>query len=57
MRQRRWLCSTHIISTAVRTVDNAVVDNEENESRETLKIHTVSLTRFMGKGTAGWQKM
>jgi len=46
-----------IIITAARTVDNGVVDVEENESWERLKIHPVPLIRYMGKGTEGLQKM
>jgi hypothetical protein len=46
-----------IIITAARTVDKGVVDVEENESWERLKIHAVPLIRYMGKGTEGLQKM
>jgi len=46
-----------IIITGARTVDKGVVDVEENESWERLKIHTVSLVRYMGKGMEGLQKM
>jgi len=46
-----------IIITAARTVDKGVVDVEENESWERLKIHAVPLLRYMGKGTEGLQKM
>jgi len=46
-----------IIITAARTVDNGVVDVEENESWERPKIHAVPLVRYMGKGTDGLQKM
>jgi len=46
-----------IIITAVRTVDRAVVDVEDNETWERLKIHAVPLVRYMGNGTEGLQKM
>jgi len=46
-----------IIITAARTVDKGVVDIEENETWERLKIHAVPLVRYMGKGTEGLQKM
>jgi len=40
-----------IINTAARTVDKGVMDGEENESWERLKIHAVPLIQYMGKGT------
>jgi hypothetical protein len=46
-----------IMITAARTVDRGVVDVEENEPRERLKIHTVPLVRYVGKSTEGLQKM
>lgn len=46
-----------IIITATRTVDKVVVDVEENESWERLKIHRVHLVPYIGKGTDGLQKM
>jgi hypothetical protein len=46
-----------VIITAARTVDNGVIDVEENESWERFKIHTVPLVRYMGKATEGLQKM
>jgi len=46
-----------IIITAARTVDREVVDDEENETWERLKIHAVPLMRYMGKGTDCLQKM
>jgi len=46
-----------IIITAARTVDNGVVDGEENETWERLKIHAVPLVRYMRTGTEGLQKM
>jgi hypothetical protein len=39
-----------IIRTAARTVDKGVVDVEHNESWERLKINTVPLIWYMGKG-------
>jgi len=51
------LLSCDIIITAARTVDKGVVDVEENESWDRLKIHTVPLVRNMEKGTEGLQKM
>jgi len=42
---------------AARTVDRGVVDVEENNTWERLKIHAVPLVRYMGKGTDGLQKM
>jgi len=47
----------NIIITAARTVDNGVVDVEENESWEWLKIHSVPPIRYMGIGRAGLPKM
>jgi len=38
-------------------VDKGIIDVEENESWERLKIQTVRLVRYMGKGTEGLQKM
>jgi len=46
-----------IIITAARTVNRGVMDVEENESWESLKIHAVPLIRYMGKGMGGLQKM
>ena len=46
-----------IIILAVRTVDRGVVDVEENETWERLKIHAVPLVRYMGTGTERLQKM
>jgi hypothetical protein len=46
-----------IIITSARTVNKGVVDVEQNESLERLKIHTVPLIRYMGKGMKGLQKM
>jgi len=41
----------NMIITAARTVNKGVVDVEENESWERLKIHAVPLIRYIGKGT------
>jgi len=46
-----------IIMKAARSVDKVIIDVEGNESWERLKIHTVPLMRYMGKGTEGLQKM
>jgi short subunit dehydrogenase-like uncharacterized protein len=46
-----------IIFIAARTVNKAVIDFEQNETRERLKIHTVHLVQYIGKGTDGQQKM
>jgi hypothetical protein len=46
-----------IISMPARTVDRRVIDVEENETWERLKIHAVPLVRYMGKGTEGLHKM
>jgi hypothetical protein len=46
-----------IIIMAARSVDKGIIDVERNESWERLKIHTVPLLRYMGKGTKGLQKM
>jgi len=46
-----------IIISAVRTLNKGVVDVEENESWERLKIHTVPPIRYMAKGAEGVQKM
>jgi len=46
-----------IIITAARTVDKGVVDVEENESWEMLKIHIIPLIRYLGKGTEGLPKI
>jgi hypothetical protein len=46
-----------IIITVVRTIDRGVVDVEENDTWERLKIHSVPLVRYMGKGTEGLPKM
>ena len=46
-----------IIIKGTRSVDKRIIDVERNESWERLKIHSVLLVRFMGKGTEGLQKM
>jgi len=38
-------------------VDKGVIEVEENESWERLKIHAVPLVRSRGKGTQGLRKM
>jgi len=47
----------NIIIMAAKTVDKGVVDVEENEPWERMKIHAVPLVLYMGKGTDGLQKM
>jgi hypothetical protein len=47
----------NIIIPAARTVDRGVVDVEENETWERLKIYAIPLVGFMGKGTKGKQKL
>jgi len=49
--------SRDIIIAGARTVNKEVIDVEENESWERLKIHTVPLIRYMGKGTEGLPTM
>jgi len=44
-----------IIITAVRTVSKAVIEVEQNDTWQRLKIHAVPLVRYMGKGTEGLQ--
>jgi hypothetical protein len=46
-----------IIVNAARTVNKGVIDVEENESWERLKIHAVPFVRYMGKRTLGLSKM
>jgi len=46
-----------VIIPGVRTVDEGVIDVEENVSREWVVIHALPLVRYMGKGTEGLQKM
>ena len=45
-----------VIIMAARTIHRGVVDVEENETWERLKIHVVPLVRYMGKGRHGPQK-
>jgi len=45
----------NIFITVVRAVDKGLVDVEENEYRERLKIHPVPVIRYMGNGTEGLQ--
>jgi hypothetical protein len=46
-----------IIIKAARSVNKGIIDVEGNESWGRLKIHTILLERYMGKGTDGLQKM
>jgi len=46
-----------LIITAAWMVDKGVIDVEEHESSERLKVHAVPLMRFIGKGTEGLHKM
>jgi len=46
-----------LIIKAARSVDKGIIDVEGNESWERLKIHTVPLVRYMGKGAEGLPKM
>jgi hypothetical protein len=50
------ICRDVNITTA-RTVDNSVINIEDNEAWEMLKIHAVPLVRDMGKGREGLHKM
>jgi len=45
------------IINAAHTVNKGVINVEENESWERLKVHAVELVRYMGKGTESLQKM
>jgi hypothetical protein len=45
-----------LIITAVPTVEKGVINVEENESWDRLKVHAVPLVRYMGNGTEGLQK-
>jgi hypothetical protein len=46
-----------IITMVARTATRGVVDVEENETWERLKIHAVPLMRHIGNGTGGLQKI
>jgi DNA polymerase III delta prime subunit len=46
-----------IIIKAARSVDREIIVMEGKESWDILKIHTVLLVRYMGKGTEGLHKM
>jgi len=46
-----------IIIKAARSVDKGIINMEGNKSWERLKIHTVRLLRYMGKGSEGLQKL
>jgi len=45
------------IIMAARTVDRGVLDVEEKETCERLKLHVVPLVQYMGKGTDGLKEM
>jgi hypothetical protein len=47
----------NIIIAATRRVDKGVMDIEENEASERLKIHAVPLVRYIGKETEGLKKI
>ena len=49
-----WYCD--IIIMTVKTDNRAVVDAEENETWDSLKIYPVPFVRYMGKGTQDLQK-
>jgi len=51
------LISRDLIITAVPTVDERVIDVQENESWERLKVHAVPLVTYMGNATEGLQTM
>jgi len=51
------LLSRVIIIKTARTFGKGIIDVEGNESWERLKIHTIPLVRYIGKGTKGHQKM
>jgi hypothetical protein len=44
-------------SSRQRGLDGGVLDVEENETWERLKIHAIPLMRYMGNGTESLQKM
>jgi hypothetical protein len=46
-----------VIINAARTFDKGVMEVEENESWERLKVHAVPLMRYMGKGTECLEKI
>jgi hypothetical protein len=50
------MCHQVIIANA-RTVEEAVIDVEENESWERLQIDRVQLVRYLGRSTEGLQRM
>ena len=51
------LLSCDVIITMARTVVHGVIDVEDEESWERLKIHAVRLIWYMGQGTESLQKM
>jgi len=46
-----------VIITEACTIDNGVIDIEENKSEQMLKIHAVPLVRYNGQGTEGLQRL
>jgi hypothetical protein len=46
-----------IIINVAHTVNKGVINVDENESWEWLKVHAVALVRYIGKGTQGLQNM
>jgi hypothetical protein len=46
-----------VIINAARTFHKGVINVEQNESWERLKVHAVPLVRSMGQGPEGLQKM
>jgi hypothetical protein len=58
MGHRKMALRYHdIIMTALRPVDNEVVDVNKNNTWERQKIHEVPLVRYLGKVTGGLPKM
>jgi len=51
------LADCNIIINTACMVEMGVIDIEENESWEMLKVHAVPLIRYMGIGTEGLQMM
>ena len=47
----------HIVINAAISVDKGIIDMEGNECWERLKIHTIPLVRYMGKGTERLHKL
>lgn len=55
--QRSLYCTATSSSTAQGRSTKVVVDGEENKPWQRLKIHTVRLVQYIGKGTEGLQNM